>query len=90
MHIRTNILTWYDKSIGTDDMHDYSNQLLVINFTLAKHCKDTLTAAVVSKGTCTNNVYITSPVGWEGTFPTVGVSNYKCISGWQLPDTDPG
>ncbi len=57
-------------------MHDYCKQILVIDFTHAKHCKDTPTAAVVSKDTCTYNVYITALVGWEGTFPTVGVSNY--------------
>ncbi len=36
----------------------------------------TPTAAVVSKDTSTYNAYVTAPVGWEGTFPTVGVSNY--------------
>ncbi len=71
-HIRTNI---HARHNGTDEKHDYCKQLLVLHFTHAKLCKDTPTAAVVSKGTCTYNVYITAPVGWEGTFPTVGVSN---------------
>ncbi len=57
-------------------MHDYCKQLRVFYFTHAKHCKDTPTAAVVSKDTCTYNVPITAPVEWEGTFPTVGASNY--------------
>ncbi len=40
-YVHTNIHARYDKSNGTNDMHDYCKQLLAIDFTHAKHCKHT-------------------------------------------------